>query len=96
MMVLVNVPTSWLPGPGSDSHSFDWGEAYIRDHYDTVGVADMHSLDHTEYAWGSAAAGFRPQSSNCFICSSGNRNNTSAGVSYRVCLALSSHPQGHQ
>jgi len=60
--VFVEVSTSWLLRPQSDQRIFSWAERFIRDYYETVGVADILFADQTEYRWGSDAASHKPRS----------------------------------
>jgi hypothetical protein len=65
LLVLVQVQTSWLRKPGSQTVILDWANHYIRDQFELTGIADIHS-DHTDYRWGEAAAGYQPRS-NCIV-----------------------------
>jgi hypothetical protein len=61
-VVLVKFPRSWLRGPDSDKHILEWMMQYVREQYDVVGVADLQSLDHTEYRWDTEAVSYQPLS----------------------------------
>lgn len=61
-LVLVNVSTSWLPRPHSQTLIYSWAQRYIQDNYDLSGVADIH-MAQTDYRWGEDAKTFQPRSS---------------------------------
>ena len=55
-MVFVNVPTSWLPRPGSNMNILRRAEAYLGSSYQPVGVVDIlydktGVYRGTEYKW---------------------------------------------
>jgi 4-amino-4-deoxy-L-arabinose transferase-like glycosyltransferase len=60
-IVVVNVSTSWMPGPDSNGFIFDWFRKYLSDQYEIVGVADEVAPE-TRYVWGDAAKSYRVQS----------------------------------
>lgn len=59
MLVLVNVPKSWVAfaSLASTEQIMNWSNAYIREHYDADGVAEMGNV--TSYRWGSEANGYQ-------------------------------------
>lgn len=59
-IILVGVRTSWLPNAGSDHFIFNWGQTYLRAHYELVGLADI--LPHTEYRWGTDVKNYQRRS----------------------------------
>jgi hypothetical protein len=62
-LVSVNVGASWLGGPGSEKFIFRWADAYVRDHYDLVGIVDiMGPGNNSVYKWYGDARGYRPLS----------------------------------
>jgi hypothetical protein len=60
-MVLVNVRSSWLPRPESNTFILDWSLKYAKTDYEIVGVADELS-PNTQYVWGEAAKTYHPRS----------------------------------
>jgi 4-amino-4-deoxy-L-arabinose transferase-like glycosyltransferase len=61
-IVLVNVLASWFAAPPSQPHLWGWMQPYLMDHYEVVGIADIQSVDHTEYRWGEQASHYHPLS----------------------------------
>jgi hypothetical protein len=53
LLVYVDTPLSWLPGPNSDRTIFTWAEKYVESGFQLVGVVDMFD-DQTEYHWEDA------------------------------------------
>jgi hypothetical protein len=62
-LVFVNIPTSWLARSSSET-VLTWADRYIRQCYDIVGVADIHSAESSDLRWDAAAASYQPQSGN--------------------------------
>ena len=60
-LVFVQVATSWLAGPESEQHILEWSQTYVAEHYDLVGIVDLHE-EGTEYRWGVEAAAYPPRS----------------------------------
>jgi hypothetical protein len=60
-MVFVQVPASWLAGPGSSTFILDWFQKYVADEYEMVGIAD-EIAPQTVYIWGDAAKSYRVKS----------------------------------
>ena len=58
-IVYVLVDRSWLKRPRSDQHIFQWADAYTREHYSLVGIAD--GGNHDVYVWGPEAQAYRPR-----------------------------------
>jgi len=58
-VVAVNVDTSWLVRPTSSQKILDWGENYVRNFYDLVGVIDIIGINSTRYMWDDKASGYR-------------------------------------
>ena len=58
-VVAVNVDTSWLVRPTSSQKVLDWGEDYVRNFYDLVGVIDIIGTDSTRYMWDDKASGYK-------------------------------------
>ncbi len=63
-IVYVQIPASWDVYPKAPQHILTWIGQYIPDHYEIVGVADIQSLDHTEYRWGEESSHYQPLSQN--------------------------------
>jgi hypothetical protein len=59
----VTIPTSWLVRPDSDLFIFGWAREFLARGYVLEGFVDV-APDGTRWAWGDAAAGFRPTSPN--------------------------------
>ncbi len=61
-LVYVNVPPSWLAGPGSDPLLGEWWmQTRLRD-YRQVGQIDILSQVRTDYRWGAAVGDGKPRS----------------------------------
>jgi 4-amino-4-deoxy-L-arabinose transferase-like glycosyltransferase len=58
-VVYVLIDPSWLRRPRSDQHIFQWADAYTREHYSLVGIAD--GGNHDVYVWGPEAQAYRPR-----------------------------------
>jgi hypothetical protein len=61
-IVMTQIVTSWLPRPGSDMTILQWAERYLGANYICVGIADIWSLDHTEYTWDDSGVKAGPRS----------------------------------
>ncbi len=61
-LVFAQVSASWLARPQSDQWILRWGNRYVRDCYDLVGVADIYSKNETRYVWEQEARGYKPVS----------------------------------
>jgi hypothetical protein len=59
-VVYVLMDRSWLRHARTDDHIFRWADAYTRDHYSLVGVADG-GANHDIYRWGADARSYRPR-----------------------------------
>jgi hypothetical protein len=64
LVVLVNVGASWLAKPGSDGFVFEWSQRFVAREYETIGLVDIISPEHTRYVWGDEAAGAKPRSTS--------------------------------
>ncbi|MGH9516748.1 MAG: ArnT family glycosyltransferase [Terriglobales bacterium] len=62
-LVWVNVRASWLPHEHSEGLLLTWAQAYVREHYELTGVADIHKT-RTDYRWGDEAKGYQPRSNS--------------------------------
>ena len=60
-VIQVLIPQSWLRRPDSDKTIMDWSDAYVRSHYQLVGVADLLE-EGTEYRWNNDARTYSPRS----------------------------------
>ena len=58
-LVYVLSRDSWDTRSGADTHIFDWTDAYVRENYALVGIADGGNRD--VYRWGHEAMGYRPR-----------------------------------
>jgi 4-amino-4-deoxy-L-arabinose transferase-like glycosyltransferase len=48
-VIFINVPTSWMRRPESESLIFTWVDQYTRTHYSVVGLVNILSSDRTDY-----------------------------------------------
>lgn len=60
--VYAAVETSWAPGPQSETFILRWSEAFLRQNYVPVGIADILP-EGTVYKWNEEARGYFPRSS---------------------------------
>ena len=58
-VVYVLIDRSWLKRPHSDDRIFQWADAYTRDRYSLVGIAD--GGNHDVYVWKPDAQTYRPR-----------------------------------
>jgi hypothetical protein len=63
-VVLVNVPSSWLEWPDSNSLIFDWFEKYWVGHLQTVGLVDIFIDRPSIYRWDEKAVAVTPRSTS--------------------------------
>ena len=63
-IVTVNVSSSWLVQKSSLRSVLYWGERYLTESYDPVGIIDIIDADTTRYLWDDQAAGYTPISQN--------------------------------
>jgi hypothetical protein len=61
-IVYVDVPTSWLVQPHSDTDILTWSANYLQAHYQVVGVADIFRYE-TQYFWDNDARNYHHRSS---------------------------------
>jgi hypothetical protein len=54
------VPTSWLLRPGSETMIVDWADAYLREHYECVGLVNLLRTG-SEFHWDADAQGAEPR-----------------------------------
>lgn len=59
-VVVVNVAASWMIQSSSIKSVLEWGERYVENLYDPVGVIDIIDPETTYYLWGDKAAGYTP------------------------------------
>jgi len=57
-VITVNVDASWLLRPTSSQKILDWGENYVHNLYDLVGVVDILGGFPTIYVWDDRASGY--------------------------------------
>jgi hypothetical protein len=62
-LVWINVRSSWLPHDRSQGLLLTWAQAYVREHYELTGVADIHRTQ-TDYRWGDEANSYQPRSNS--------------------------------
>lgn len=60
-LIFVNVRTSWLPRPDSNTTILEWFEQY-KNKYEAVGIVDIISMDKTVFRWDKEVQGYSPQS----------------------------------
>ncbi len=66
-IVMVNVSTSWLVRPDSQTMIFNWAKTYLTQNYELDGVAVILQ-NGTVYRWGDDASGYSPGSEpSCMI-----------------------------
>jgi hypothetical protein len=62
-IVLVTGRPSWTTTPNpKQKYVFAWMRPYLQAHYETVGIADIQSVDHTDYLWEEEASHYQPRS----------------------------------
>jgi hypothetical protein len=61
-LVFVEIKTSWLAGPGSETLLFDWYHRYQPEHYDLAGIVDIPTGEPPVYRWDSEVQGYAPRS----------------------------------
>jgi len=61
-LVFVNISTSWLVRPKSETYIFKWFEEYSKKNLNLVGVIDILSEIQTGYRWDSEATNYSPRS----------------------------------
>ena len=61
-VVLVDSLDLWADRSEGKPTVFSWWGQYAPGRYRVVGIADIISNDRTEYRWGAAAAGYKPES----------------------------------
>lgn len=62
ILLYVDMESSWVPWPDSDTSIFDWVERYTSEHYEKIGAVDIVSWDYSAYRWGPAAREYTPRS----------------------------------
>jgi hypothetical protein len=60
-LIFVNIRTSWLPRPGSNTMILEWFQQF-KIKYELVGIVDIISMDKTIFRWDNDAQGYSPQS----------------------------------
>ena len=56
LLVFVNVKTSWLATPESDSHILQWAQRYWAAHYRRAGVIELAPNGPSRFRWGADVA----------------------------------------
>lgn len=60
-VVFVGISTSWLPR-NSKEKIIQWTDRYLRECYETVGIADIQSPAPTRFVWDAEVLGYHPLS----------------------------------
>jgi hypothetical protein len=76
-VVWVNIPTSWLIRDTSHRRVIEWGEAFLRDRYQQVGLVDLISPTRTDTHWDEAARGAMSISPSGYYLTIHRRNENS-------------------
>ena len=63
-LVYVNVPSSWLVRPESDTAILDWMRGFCERQYRLVGAVEIVSAETTRFLWNESAASFQPETPN--------------------------------
>ncbi|MFL6520798.1 MAG: ArnT family glycosyltransferase [Chthoniobacterales bacterium] len=62
-VVVVNVSTSWLKQPDSDTFILTWARAFLKREYRLDGMVDIvPDQSQSRYVWGASASTYRPES----------------------------------
>lgn len=61
-VVMVRINTSWGGKPDSSLIILKWGERFLEEQYERVGVIDIIGPSGTRYLWGDASRGYMPAS----------------------------------
>jgi hypothetical protein len=61
-LILVNIPTSWMPRSNSEQLIINWCNQYCPQYYRMVGIVDLVSKDNIIYRWGQDAIDASPLS----------------------------------
>ena len=61
-LVFVNIRTSWLTRPGSETMIFEWFQQYQDKYYQKVGIIEILSKQNTVYLWGRECKKYKPRS----------------------------------
>ncbi len=61
-VVMVNIPASWGISSFSSLTIIEWGERYVAEQYDLVGIIDIVDVNTTHYLWDDEATGYVPVS----------------------------------
>jgi hypothetical protein len=62
-IVVVNVATSWLKEPDSDTFILTWARAFLKREYQLDGMVDIvPEQSESRYVWGAGALAYRLQS----------------------------------
>ncbi len=55
-LVFAKIAASWLPRPDSDKRIIEWGERYVTNCFDLVGIADIYSKETLRHPLGREGA----------------------------------------
>jgi hypothetical protein len=66
-LVYVNVRTSWLFQPESDTTIIEWCARYCSEHYELEGIQDILAPDCTVSLWGEDARDYEPSPSSVLV-----------------------------
>jgi hypothetical protein len=61
-LIFVNIATSWLVRPESDTKIFSWFERYYQQHYEMTAVVDIISDTESIYRWNQDTRNYSPRS----------------------------------
>jgi hypothetical protein len=74
-VVMVNLPASWGVSSFSSRTIIEWGEKYVAEQYDLVGIIDIVDFNTTHYLWDDKATGYVPVS-DAFLSVLKRKSNT--------------------
>jgi hypothetical protein len=66
-LVFVNVSSSWLVRPDSETMIFKWFERYQQKYFRQVGVIDIIPVERTIYHWEEKVLGYSPRSKHWLL-----------------------------
>jgi hypothetical protein len=64
--IFTKIQFSWLVGPSSPRIIFDWFDAYVKEHYEQVGVIELYNSE-TLYFWDANASQHTPGSESHIV-----------------------------
>jgi hypothetical protein len=76
-VLFYSFPSSWFNGPKGDiSGLLTWGNQWLKEHYEIVGVVEIQDVDLSIYRWGNDAARYNPRDALRWIRIFKRRDNT--------------------